>query len=326
MAKSSPETARQTVAADGAQPFASAGGSDTSAEHGGRSAEYWGRRIGQVGCRVDGQSVSATSVPSVADLEAKASGAVAIEALWDGDTQGWSVELFAVIRAQSGYSARHLHSFRFGGDMRIFNGQVPPWPEAAAASRAGADLAAALGIPFHFPSPIHPEDDCPRWWERDSGRLCARCREVLLLQRADCRWPGVCYHCHLALEREKRDAQFPEEERRGPRCSMCGDPATGDVGNPARCSRCREKYRDSKCPSCDVMMTRHVDHITSDYCGHCVMAQRLSTLSAHERRRLREAASHGIRGLIAVQKLLDCGLGDAQYALAVAAEFREDES
>lgn len=270
--------------------------------------------------------MSPATNPSAADLAAKASGAVAIEALWDGDTRGWTVELFAVIQAESSYSSRHLHSFRSGGDLRLFNGQVPPWPEAAAASHVGAHLANALGVPFYFPSPIHPEDDCPRWWERDSGHLCTRCEEVLLLQGADCRWLGLCYHCHLAKEREKRDSAFSVEERLGLRCSMCGDPATGDVGSPVRCARCRAKYRDSECPRCKTRMTRHVDYITSDDCSACLMALRLAALSLDDRQRLRDAGADGIRGLLLAKELVGCGLDDAQEALAVAAKLNEDGS
>jgi hypothetical protein len=126
---------------------------------------------------------------------------VAIEAFWDGDTTGWRVELVAVLPAGAGVRNHHLASLRDGGDIRLFNGQVPPWPEARLASVVGAEVAGRLGVPFYFPSPDHPEDDCPAWADRERGYPCGRCG-IPLLQRDGCPWRGVCYHCHLAQERE----------------------------------------------------------------------------------------------------------------------------
>ncbi|MFI6514161.1 hypothetical protein ACIBF1_01215 [Spirillospora sp. NPDC050679] len=91
----------------------------------------------------------------------------AIEAVWDGDTDGWFVLLLAV--AARPEREHVLASVRRGGDIRVFNGQVPPWPEAVEAARVGAEVAARLGVPFHFASPDEPDDEAPRWWSR-SGR------------------------------------------------------------------------------------------------------------------------------------------------------------
>lgn len=87
----------------------------------------------------------------------------AIEALWDGDTDGWFVCLVAVtLRPKVEHS---LATSRRGDDMRIFNGQVPPWPEAHEAATIGGALAERLGVPFHFPSPDSPDTGLPRWWD-----------------------------------------------------------------------------------------------------------------------------------------------------------------
>jgi hypothetical protein len=125
----------------------------------------------------------------------------AFEAFWDGDTGGWYVTLVAVLPTGAGYRDHFLATLRDGGDLRLFNGQVPPWPEARRAGEAGAELAARFGVPFYFPSPGWPEDDCPRWADRDRGYPCGRCG-VPLLQRPECPWRGVCYRCQLAIERE----------------------------------------------------------------------------------------------------------------------------
>ncbi|MER7922684.1 hypothetical protein ABTY96_06030 [Streptomyces sp. NPDC096057] len=77
---------------------------------------------------------------------------LAIEALWDGDTDGWFVELVAHMDEPS---AEHwLATIRHGSDMRLFNGTVPPWPEAQEAETVGRALAERFGVPFRFADPL----------------------------------------------------------------------------------------------------------------------------------------------------------------------------
>src|SRR5262245_57424494 len=106
---------------------------------------------------------------------------VAFEAFWDGDTSGWFVTLSAILKSETGYRDSFLGMIRGGGDIRLFNGQAPPWGEARLAREVGDELAARFGVPFYFPSPNHPEDECPRWWEQHQGYPCRRCG-ILLLQ------------------------------------------------------------------------------------------------------------------------------------------------
>jgi len=87
----------------------------------------------------------------------------AIEAFWDGDTLGWFVILAAVLAEPP--AEADLAFIRHGGDLRLFNGQVPPWPEAQEADTTGRALAQHFGVPFHFASPDTPDDGAPRWRE-----------------------------------------------------------------------------------------------------------------------------------------------------------------
>jgi hypothetical protein len=98
-----------------------------------------------------------------ARVEAMPSRPAAIEALWDGDTEGWCVHLVAVTTAPN--TEHSLALIRFGGDLRLFNGAVPPWPEAVAASTVGRALAERFAVPFHFASPEVPDDAAARWWD-----------------------------------------------------------------------------------------------------------------------------------------------------------------
>ena len=87
----------------------------------------------------------------------------AIEAVWDGDSEGWMVDLMAVtIEPRAEY---RLATVQHGTDIRLFNGEVPPWPEAQEASVIGRGLAERFGVPFHFASPDEPDCFAPRWWD-----------------------------------------------------------------------------------------------------------------------------------------------------------------
>jgi hypothetical protein len=86
----------------------------------------------------------------------------AIEALWDGDSEGWMVYLLAVTLEPR--TEHHLAIIQHGTDIRLFTGEVPPWPEAREASTIGRRLAERFGVPFHFASPEKP-DFTPRWWD-----------------------------------------------------------------------------------------------------------------------------------------------------------------
>jgi hypothetical protein len=267
--------------------------------------------------------MSSTLDPSALDrLLAKARALpappVAVQALWDGDTDGWFVYLSAVLEEGAGHRERVLMVCRTGTDIRLFNGQVPPWSEAELATELGQALAARLGVPFYFPSPDHPEDDCPCWWEQDQGYPCRRCG-IPLLQRDPCPWRGVCYTCHLAEEKEQREAAWTPEERAGPRCAICGKPAKGAAGGEPRCAACLDRYDDYSCSRCGtgVLILKEVGH--TDLCSLCVLAERLAGAREADLEAIRGAAATGgkIAGIRAAMRILGLSLGDAKVAVAV---------
>ncbi|MEU2391342.1 hypothetical protein [Streptomyces sp. NPDC007369] len=88
---------------------------------------------------------------------------VAVEAVRDGDTvHGSLVNLRAVTDDPAGEKC----------PATIYRGTAvrapdcvdagPLHPSAAAVTPAGADLAAHLGVPFHFAGPDIPDDEAPR--------------------------------------------------------------------------------------------------------------------------------------------------------------------
>jgi hypothetical protein len=87
----------------------------------------------------------------------------AIEALWDGDSDGWMVCLYAVTREPQREFC--LAFIRHGTDMRVFNAVVPPWTETDEATESGTALARHFGVPFFFLNPDVPDLPETRWWD-----------------------------------------------------------------------------------------------------------------------------------------------------------------
>lgn len=118
---------------------------------------------------VEPEPVSPTTAKLIEKTAAITAPVVAVEALWDGDTQGWYVDLVAIVRRPGRHHNRFdgvpLTVLRHGGDIRLFNSQVPPWPEARQATEQGQAVAQHIGVPFHFTSPEAPDVDLPRWWD-----------------------------------------------------------------------------------------------------------------------------------------------------------------
>ncbi|GGQ22107.1 hypothetical protein GCM10010140_60410 [Streptosporangium pseudovulgare] len=90
----------------------------------------------------------------------------------DGDTDGWVVVLIAPL--DDPQHEVDLTCIRQGADLRVLNGQVPPWPEAQEAMETGTALAEHFSMPFHFASPYWPSlPPSTRAWT-DSAYLRAR--------------------------------------------------------------------------------------------------------------------------------------------------------
>jgi len=133
----------------------------------------------------------------------------AFQALWDGDSKGWGLHLQIVHRSRLAYRSTTLVFLRFGGDIRLFNGQVPPWPESAVGAELGEALARHYGVPFFFPSPGEPDDGCPNWWEQDEAIRCEDCQKLIIPRDRPYLPKEVCSHCHMrrrADDEVRRDA------------------------------------------------------------------------------------------------------------------------
>ena len=131
---------------------------------------------------------------------------IVVEAQWEGDTQGWFLCMFIIIKKGifKKIESHYLGTIYFGGDIRIFQGTVPPYPESTIAQEIGKKLIAKYDIEFFFPSPDNPDDDCPRWTERDKAINCEDCNKLIIPTESQYLPKEICYNCHLVRERNQK--------------------------------------------------------------------------------------------------------------------------
>jgi hypothetical protein len=72
----------------------------------------------------------------LAKVEALSSSPTVFQALWDGDSNGWFVRFSTITNDGQSHPLDVLSD---GGDIRLFNGQVPSWTEAIAAGNWGTN-------------------------------------------------------------------------------------------------------------------------------------------------------------------------------------------
>ena len=130
-----------------------------------------------------------------------------LEALWDGDTQGWylgvSVYVEKGVWPLKRTVCHALGTVVLGTDIRLFNGQVPPWPEAELVKTFVQQTQAKYGLTLYLPSE-EPDDACPRWTEREQARACADCGKLGLPTDSPYLPKDICYTCHLKREQKAR--------------------------------------------------------------------------------------------------------------------------
>lgn len=74
-------------------------------------------------------------------------------AYWDGDTTGWMLFVEVNYKSDERIESLHLCTLRgAGGDFRLFNGAVPPWPEVEVANRVGEFIKQKYGVEYELES------------------------------------------------------------------------------------------------------------------------------------------------------------------------------
>lgn len=130
-----------------------------------------------------------------------------VEILWGGDTHGWFI-IMSIVTETGFWKFKKQNVHRLGnishkdGDLRLFNGFDPPWPEAILAREIAEKLKAKYNLEIYFPSPNEPDDDCPGWLERNKGIGCEDCRKLIIPTTSEYLPKNICYYCHLKRERQ----------------------------------------------------------------------------------------------------------------------------
>jgi hypothetical protein len=121
-----------------------------------------------------------------------------IEALWDGDTQGWFLNIAVSAKRDDGtFDKAFLWCLRGGGgDFRLFAGTVPPYPEVAIGRHLLDEISKEYGIESYFPSE-GTDDSYVYFWERDDTMRCRTCGK----------------HIHIYAHSPTRDQCWPCEQR-----------------------------------------------------------------------------------------------------------------
>ncbi len=128
-----------------------------------------------------------------------------LEALWDGDTEGWSLCLSLYTETQISLIKTQEEHFLgpivLSIDQRLNCGAV--WTEAIFSKELAAQAVEKYGLTFYFPSPNHPDLDCPSWTEQHRAIRCADCNKLIIPNRSPYLPQDICYNCHIEREHKR---------------------------------------------------------------------------------------------------------------------------
>jgi len=131
---------------------------------------------------------------------------VVLEALWDGDTNGWYLLLYLHTVTSRFFFLKDRQQ-HFLGEVVVPEGQQYYTEDkltvALMAEELGQLAAQKYQLTFYFPSKDNEDDDCPSWTERHLGILCEDCSKLILPRESPYLPKEVCYHCQLKRERDE---------------------------------------------------------------------------------------------------------------------------
>lgn len=129
-----------------------------------------------------------------------------LEALWDGDTNGWYLLLYLYTVTSYWFLKRNKRHFlgevsRPEGDGYYHDGKITV---ALLAEEFGKRAIEKYNLIFYFPSKDKEDDDCPTWAERHLGISCEDCNKLILPQESLYLPKEICYPCYL--KRKTKDS------------------------------------------------------------------------------------------------------------------------
>lgn len=129
---------------------------------------------------------------------------IVLEALWNGDTEGWFIIFNLYSNSGKLFWKRerkdNLGIVTLGGDIRLFSGEVPEWPEAELAKFLGQKAIEKYGLTFYFPSNKEPDENCPSWTQRHLSIKCAECGKLIIPTDSEYLPKDICYNCYIDKE------------------------------------------------------------------------------------------------------------------------------
>lgn len=128
-----------------------------------------------------------------------------LEALWDGDTEGWYLLLYLYTKREGFFNRRQTRHLL--GEVCISKGMEHftdgKWTVAELANSFGKKAKEKYKLTFYFPSQ-EPDNDCPKWTERYLAIHCADCNKLIIPTDSPYLPKDICYSCHLTKEQNER--------------------------------------------------------------------------------------------------------------------------
>jgi len=129
-----------------------------------------------------------------------------LEALWDGDTQGWYLLLYLYTKSGSIFKKKETRHFL--GEVSISEGMEHftngKWTISELANQFGKQAIEKYKLTFYFPSQEDADDDCPKWTEKHLAIHCADCNKLIIPTDSPYLPKDICYNCHLKREQNER--------------------------------------------------------------------------------------------------------------------------
>lgn len=128
-----------------------------------------------------------------------------LEAMWDGDSDGWYLLLFlytaAASSSEQALEREFLEEVVLPEGSASFSGER--WNVCILAEELGNKAAEKYNLTFYFPANMHPDTDCPTWPDRHLGIPCTECGKLLLPRNSAYIPDDICHHCHTEQEGNK---------------------------------------------------------------------------------------------------------------------------
>ncbi|MFY0673894.1 MAG: hypothetical protein JXQ87_10835 [Bacteroidia bacterium] len=132
-----------------------------------------------------------------------------IEALWHRNLGEWFIELNLIV--EKGLINKELSTQFLGNISSATKSFIctaeNPFPQADYTKEIGGKLREKYDLEFYFPSPNDPDNNCPRWHEKERGIECNACKKLMFPNRYPNMQKNLCYNCNLQREQVKEDEQ-----------------------------------------------------------------------------------------------------------------------